>query len=151
MPTLANGGQIIPSAPEMYSPPIQKLNGSALDVASTNTINAFRSQAEAARALGAGQKGASRRRRRGGAALNLNARIPDLPEAGTISGVSHAQNHLDAVNHLNQIRADKVGDSLINATPIKLGGKKHGRSRKRSHRRGRRRVTRRRRGSRRSV
>jgi len=148
MPTLANG-QIIPSAPAMYSPPLQSLNGSALDVASSNTINSFRSQAEAARALGAGQKGASRRKKRGG--FSLNARIPDLPEAGTIAGVSHSQNHLDAVNHLNQIRADKIGDSLINATPIKLGGKKHGRSRKRSHRRGRRRVTRRRRGSRRSV
>jgi hypothetical protein len=144
-------GRIIPTAPAMYSAPIQKLEGSPLEVASSNTIKGFQSQAAAARSLGAGQKGASRRRKRGGAALNLNAHIPDLPESGTIKGVSHAQNHLDAVNHLNQIRADKVGDSLINSQPILLGGKKHGRSRKRTHRRKRRRTTHRRRRSSRTV
>jgi hypothetical protein len=132
----------------MYSGPIQELPGSPLEVASSNTIKGFQSQAAAARSLGAGQKGSSRRRKRGG---NLNARIPDLPEGGTIKGVSHAQNHLDAVNNLNQMRANSAGDRLINSQPILLGGKKHGRSRKRTHRRKRRRTTHRRRRSSRTV
>ena len=144
---MPESGRIIPVAPAMYSPPIQKLEGSALDVASSKTINGFQAQAAAARSLGVGQKGAGRKR--GGA--SLNARIPDLPEAGTITGVSHSQNHLDAVNHLNQIRADKMGDSLINSQPIILGGKKHGRRSKRNNRRRKRRTTRRYRRSRRVL
>lgn len=102
---------------------IQHIQGSPLEAATAKTIGAQQNQAAAARALGAGQKGASRKRRRrqrGG--LNLNANIPSIPEAGTIPGVSHTQNHLDAVNARNQIAADKVYDGLINATPIKMGG-----------------------------
>jgi hypothetical protein len=60
---------------------------------------------------------------RGGVApVNMNAQIPSLPEGGTIPGVSHAQNHLKAVDNLNQIRASAAGDSLINAQPKQHGG-----------------------------
>jgi hypothetical protein len=157
MTTLANG-QIIPARPPLHTPPLQHLEGSALDVASSKTIATQQLQAAASKSLGAGQKGSSRtkRHRKRGGATNMNAQIPDLPEGGTIKGVSHTQNHLDGVNNLNQIRADKVGDALINAQPIQLGGllmkkapgvyvlhntkrkrktKKHGRRSHRTHRR----------------
>ena len=146
---MPESGRIFPTAPALFKDPVSNMRGSALDVASAITIKGFQSQAAAAHSLGAGQKGASRKKR--GGAANLNAHIHDLPEGGTISGVSHAGNHLNAVNHLNQIRADKIGDQLINSQPILLGGKKHGRSRKRTHRRKRRRTTHRRRRSSRSV
>lgn len=143
--TLPNG-QIVHQPPGLYSPPVQDLEGSALEAASKTTIDSNAKLAEAARSLGAGQKGARRRKtkrrvRKGGA--NLNAKIPDLPEAGTIRGVSHAQNHLDAVNNLNQLKYDSVGDADIHAQPIQLGGKgkkrsrkakKHGRRSNRTHR-----------------
>lgn len=140
MTTLPNG-QIIPAAPPLFKPPVQDLQGSALEAASTKTIASQAQLVSATRSLGAGQKGASRKmRKRGGA--SLNATIPSIPEAGTIRGVSHEMNHLNAVNNLNQIRADASGDSLINAQPIKLGGtkrhrkaKKHGRRSNRTHRR----------------
>lgn len=159
MTTLPNG-QIIHQPPALHTPPIQDLEGSALEAASRTTIESNTKLAEAARSLGAGQKGASRKRKtrkakRGGA--NLNAKIPDLPEAGTIRGVSHAQNHLDGVNNLNQLRYDAIGDKDIHAQPIQLGGKgkkrsrkakKHGRSRNRTHRGRNSKSTHRRRGRR---
>ena len=118
-----NGQIIVNSGPPLHTGFIQHIQGSPLEAAAGKTIAAQQNQAAAARALGAGQKGASRKRRRrqrGG--VNLNANIPSIPEAGTIPGVSHAQNHLNGINALNQIGADKVYDGLINATPIKMGG-----------------------------
>lgn len=149
--TLANG-QIIPAPAPMHTPPVQDLEGSALEAASAKTLASNAKLAETARAMGAGQKGSARRRkrtvRRGGAEDTLNAKIPTIPEAGTIRGVSHAQNHLDNVNNLNQIRMDAIGDKLSNAPaydPHPVGGgrrtkrhrkaKKHGRSNNRTHRR----------------
>lgn len=162
MTTLPNG-QIIHQPPGLYTPPVQDLEGSALEAASKTTLESNAKLAEAAKSLGAGQKGSSRRRRtrkakRGGA--NLNAKIPDLPEAGTIRGVSHSQNHLNAVNNLNQIKYDAIGDKDIHAQPIQLGGKgkkrsrkakKHGRSRNRTHRGRHSKSTHRRRGRRGSM
>ena len=157
MTTLPNG-QIIPVQPAMRLPTVQHLEGSALEAASQKTLASNAALAATAKSMGAGQKGSSRRRRKGGA-QNLNATIPSLPEAGTIHGTSHAQNHLTNVNNLNQIIADKSGDSLINAqpydpTPTKGGRRtkrhrkaKNGRSNKRTHRgRNRKSTTRRRRG-----
>ena len=160
--TLPNG-QIIHQPPALHTPPVQDIEGSALEAASKTTVESNAKLAEAVKSMGAGQKGASRRRKtrkvkRGGA--NLNAHIPDLPEAGTIRGVSHAQNHLDAVNNLNQIKYDAVGDKDIHAQPIQLGGKgkkrsrkakKHGRSRNRTHRGRNSKSTHRRRGRRGSM
>jgi hypothetical protein len=123
---------------------MQTITGSPIDAAASKTLAAHAQQVATAKAMGAGQKGSSRRhkkkrRMRGG--VNLNASIPSLPEAGTIPGVSHAQNHLNAVNNLNQVRADGVYDGLHSATPRSMGGKrsrkvkKNGRSHKRTHRR----------------
>jgi hypothetical protein len=119
-----------------------------IDAASAKTLAAQQTQASAARALGVGQRAGSRRagsrrksKRRGGA-VNLNAQVPYIPEAGSIRGVSHETNHLTAVNNLNQIRADAVYDSQINAAPLQVAGrarktrrKANGRSHNRTHRR----------------
>lgn len=142
--TVTPSGQIIVnSGPPLHTGFTQQITGTPIDAAAAKTLAANAQQVATAKSMGAGQKGASRRhkkrRMRGG--VNLNASIPSMPEAGSIPGVSHAQNHLDAVNNLNQIRADKVYDGLHNATPRSMGGKrsrkvkKHGRSNKRTNRR----------------
>lgn len=154
--TVTSTGQvIINGGPPLHTGFTQNITGSALDAAANKTLAAQAAQVQQAKSLGAGQKGSSRRKRkslrkkhrrmRGG--VNLNANIPSVPEAGSISGVSNAQNNLDGVNNLNQIRADKVYDSLVNAPPRQVpstGGKRsrkakrNGRSHKRTHRRGNR-------------
>jgi len=139
--TVTSSGQIIVNqAPAPHLGFTQQITGTPIDAAANKTLAAHAQQVATAQAMGAGQKGSSRKRRmRGG--MNWNASIPSVPEAGTIPGVSHAQNHLDAVNNLNQIRADKVYDGLHNATPKAVGGKrsrkvkKNGRSNKRTHKR----------------
>jgi hypothetical protein len=173
-----NGQIIINQGPPLHTGFVQHMQGSPIDAAAAKTLAAQQSQIAAARSLGAGQRGSSRRRKhkkmRGG--MNLTANIPSIPEAHTIPGVSHVQNHLNAVNNLNQIRHDQVYDGLVNATPIKMGGfrmtdaeglypgsgthvdtkrsrktkKKHGSRHKRTHRRISRKSTSRRSRGRRS-
>jgi len=158
MTTLASG-QIMPSAPPLHTPPLQDLQGSALEAASKNTLDANAKLAETAKAMGAGQKGSSRRRRMRGGADNLNAHIPSIPEAGTIRGVSHTQNHLTNVDNLNSIRAGAMYDKLGNSQPYTVGGRrtkrhrkaKNGRRNNRTHRRGNGKSTSRGGRSRRSV
>jgi len=140
--TAANGQIIATGGPPLANGYVQKIEGSPLDAAAAKTLATQASQVAASKSLGVGQKGSSRRRRHRGGAVNLNASIPSIPEAGTIKGVSHETNHLNAVNNLNQLRADKIYDGLINAQPIKLTGgtkkrsrkTKHGRRRNRTHR-----------------
>lgn len=117
-----NGQIIVNSGPPLHTGFVQNIQGSPLEAAAAKTLAAQANQVAAAKALGAGQKGASRKRRRMRGGVNLTANIPSIPEAGTIQGVSHAQNHMNAINHLNQIKADQVYDGLINATPMKMGG-----------------------------
>lgn len=117
-----NGQIIVNSGPPMYIPSHQNIEGSPLEAAAAKTLAAQQSQIAAAKALGAGQKGSSRKRRKMRGGVNLTANIPYIPEGGSIPGVSHAQNHLNAVNNLNQIRHDAVYDNLMGATPMKVGG-----------------------------
>lgn len=144
-------GRILPAEPAMIVGAKQEgVPGGIINAASSKTVDAINQHAAAAKALGAGQKGASRKRRRhrGGAQPNLNANIPNIPTAGTIKGVNPADTHIGSINTLNNIRFAGVGDKLINAAPIQLGGKtkkrkskskrKHGRRSKRTHRRSRR-------------
>ena len=152
--TTLPSGQILPQAPALHTPPVQDLEGSALEAASAKTLDANARLAATAKSMGAGQKGAGRRKlKRGGATDNLNAHPPNLPEAGTIRGVSAMNNHLANVNNYNQIVASASGDKLLNAqpydpTPTKGGRRtkrhrkaKNGRSNKRTHRRGNRKST----------
>lgn len=117
-----NGQIIVNSGPPIVVGPTQNIHGSALEAAAAKTLSAQQAQVAAAKALGAGQKGSSRKRRKMRGGVNLNANIPSIPEAGTIPGVSHAQNHINAINNLNQLRHDAVYDGLMGATPIKMGG-----------------------------
>ena len=149
--TVAPNGQIIMGITPMYIPPHQNVEGGIQNAAAAKTLVQQTKAAEIAKSLGAGQKGSSRRRR-GGA---VNAAPMNVPTANSIPGVSATQNHIDGVNNLNQIRADRAYDGLINATPrqvagfrfrdeskygakrktIKRVGKKHGRRSNRTHRR----------------
>jgi len=155
-------GQVIPTAAAMYVPGGQRLQGSALEVASAKTLAANAQMAQAAKSLGVGQKGAGRRKRKmRGGALNLNVNAPVIPEAGTVPGVSAIGNHMKNVDNLNQLRADSVGDKLAGLQPYSVKGgsrrtkrhrkAKNGRSRKRTHRRGNSRSTHRSRRSRRVL
>ena len=147
MTSLPHGPAVLP-APALHIPGTQDIQGSALEAASSKTLDANARLAETAKHMGAGQKGA-RRRMRGGAATNLNAHLPIIPEAGTIKGVSAATNHLANVDNLNQVRAGAMYDKQMNAgpydpTPTKGGRRtkkhrksKNGRSNIRTHRRGR--------------
>lgn len=140
-----NGQIIINQGPPLHTGFTQNITGTPIDAAANRTLAAQAQQVAAAKSLGAGQKGSSRRKRtrrnrmRGG--VDLTAKIPSLPSANSIPGVSNENNHMNAVNNLNQIRADKVYDGLHSATPRTVGGKrsrkakKHGRSHKRTHRR----------------
>lgn len=149
MTTLASG-QIIPGELKFQPPPVQNIEGSALEAASKTTLDANAKLAATAKAMGAGQKGAGRRKIRRGGADNLNARPPMLPEAGSIKGVSAMGVHLQNINNQRQISTDAVGDKLMNAqpydpTPTKGGRRtkrnrkaKNGRRNNRTHRRGHR-------------
>ena len=146
----ADGRIIINEGPAMYLPQAQRgVPGGIINAASARTIDGINQHAAAARALGAGQKGSSRRRRRhrGGAAQNLNAQASNIPTAGSIPGVNPTDNHIKAVDTLNAIRYSGSYDKLINAAPIQVKGgtkkrkskskRKHGRRSKRTHRRNR--------------
>ncbi len=121
--TVGPNGQItITSGHTPFVPPHQNIQGSPLEAAAAKTLAAQANQAAAARALGAGQKGSSRKRRKMRGGVNLNVSATSVPEAHSIPGVSHIQNHINAVNNLNQIRNDQVYDGLAGATPMKVGG-----------------------------
>ncbi len=138
----ANGQLIATSVPISTRGFTQQLSGSPLDAAANKTIASQQAQAEQVKALGAGQKGSGKKRRRRGG----GASIPQMPEAGTIPGVSFANNHVSGINTLNQLRASGAYDKLANAPPVvKVGGrtkkrsrksKRNGRSSKRTSRRG---------------
>ena len=146
--TLPNGQQVASEGPALQLGAVQKnVPGGIINAASVKTVDAINQHAAAAKALGAGQKGSSRKRRRKhrGGAQNLNATAPNIPSAGTIPGVSPMDNHIAGVNTLNNIRYSGAYDKLLNAPPIKLTGgtkkrkskskRKHGRRSKRTHRR----------------
>jgi hypothetical protein len=122
------------------------VEGGIMNAASNKTVASLADSANIAKAMGAGQKGSSRRRRKHrGGSQNLNANVPPIPTAGSIPGVSFAGTHVDAVNNLNAMRAAGAYDKLINAPPQVKGGtrkrrnkskkRKNGRRSKRTHRR----------------
>ena len=159
MVTTTNGQVLLP-APAMHIPGVQDIEGSALEAASAKTLASNAALAETAKHMGAGQKGGKRRKMRGGA-QNLNAHLPILPEAGTVKGVSAANNHLANVDNINQIRAGAMYDKLGSAQPYDpmVGGRrtkrkrkaKNGRSNKRTNRRRNRKSSSNRRRSRRAI
>jgi hypothetical protein len=151
--TLPNGQHIATDGPALHTGFKQtNVLGGPINAASAKTVASLAQHAEAAKAMGAGQKGSSRRRRhrkyKGGSAQNLNANVPEIPSAGSIPGVNHVDTHIKAVDNLNNVRYAGTYDKLINAPPIKLTAgtrkrknkskkRKNGRRSKRTHRRNR--------------
>lgn len=150
--TGSDGRILINEGPELHTGFKQTgVAGGPINAASAKTISSLSQHAATASALGAGQKGSSRRhrkRRHRGGAVNLNANVPDIPTANSIPGVSHVDTHINSVNNLNSARYAGVYDKLINAPPIQVKGgtkkrrnkskkRKNGRRSKRTHRRNR--------------
>ncbi len=158
--TVGPDGQMIASeGPPLHLGYTQNISGGILEAASSKTIASQQLQSDAAKNLGAGQKGSGRRKTlrkskskrgkslrgkpslwRGGATPNLNVNIVELPTANSIDGVSHETNHINAVDNLNQLRANSLYDGLANATPRMVGGKNKGKAKNgsrhnRTHRR----------------
>lgn len=149
----ANGKIILTDGPSLNTGFKQTgVEGGPINAASAKTMNSLTQTAEAAKAMGAGQKGSSRRRRRkfrGGGGPNMNANIPEIPTANSIPGVSFGDTHVAAVNNLNALKYAGAYDKLMNAPPIQIKGgtrkrrnktkkRKNGRRSKRTHRRSRR-------------
>jgi hypothetical protein len=162
MPTLPSG-QIIPQEMKFQPPQVQSISGSTLEAASNSTIESNARLAETAKAMGAGQRGARRKKIKRGGADNLNVHPPIIPEAGTIKGVSALGVHMQNINNQRQISTDAVGDKLMNAQPYDPtptnGGRrtkrnrkaKNGRRNNRTYRRGHRKSSSRSRRSSRSI
>jgi hypothetical protein len=132
--TDGTGRLIATAGPPLHIPPTQHITGSFIDAATAKTLAAQQVVSEAAKSLGIGQRGSGRHSRKWrGGAVNLNAQIPFLPEAGTIRGVSHETNHLTSVNNLNQIRADGIYDQHINAAPYQVAGRKLRKTKRKSN------------------
>lgn len=150
--TLSNG-QIIPDQPALVTAKPQLVEGGILNAAAGKTVAANEHQAAVAKAMGAGQKGAGKRRKaRRGGATSLNAPTSLLPTAGSIPGTDPTNTHIGIIDNLNALKAASAGDKLANAAPYypaKSGGKrtkrksKHGRRHTRSNRRGHHKSTRR--------
>jgi hypothetical protein len=141
MSTITANGQIIePQAPAHREIHIQKLEGSAVDAATASLSEKISQQSAASRSLGAGQRGSGKHRKKYKGGNNVT--VPAIPTSNSIQGISPASVHQQAGDNLAQLKADAVYDKHINATPIKLGGKKkktrrkrNGRNNTRNHRR----------------
>ena len=121
--TVGPTGQITFSQPPgVITPPSQNMTGSPIDAAASKTLSGQAMQVAAAKSLGAGQKGASRKRRRrkqrGG--QNLTASIPSMPTANSMPDASFAKNFIESANNLNAIRAAGAYDGLQNAPPMQV-------------------------------
>jgi hypothetical protein len=132
--TASNGQVILTSGAPLHIPAAQNIQGGLIEAASAKTIASQAAAADHYKNLGAGQKGAGRRRsrkhkakrksrkvRRGGA-QSLNMVPLGLPTANSVPGVNADDVLKGSVDLKNQIVADKSYDHLRGATPIKLGG-----------------------------
>lgn len=134
--TAANGQVILTSGAPLHIPAAQNVQGGLIEAASAKTLASQAAAATHYQNMGAGQKGAGRRRsrktkhkgkrksrkvRRGGA-QSLNMVPLGLPTANSVPGVNADDVLKGTVDLKNQIAADKSYDHLRGATPIKLGG-----------------------------
>jgi len=147
--------------PAMKVAPTQMVTGGILNNAANITAASREHQIETAQKMGAGQKGAGRRRKaKRGGATSLNAPSSLLPTAGSVPGVDPTDTHIKIMNGYNDVKAGATYDKAGNLPPYdphKTGGKrtkrksKHGRRHSRTHRRGHNKSTRHHRRSRRNV
>jgi len=132
--TASNGQVILTSGAPLHIPAAQNVQGGLIEAAGAKTIASQAAAADHYKNLGAGQKGAGRRRsrkhkgkrksrkvRRGGA-QSLNMVPLGLPTANSVPGVNADDVLKGSVDLKNQIVADKSYDHLRGATPITVGG-----------------------------
>ena len=133
--TAANGQVVLTSGAPLVIPQTQTIQGGLIEAASAKTLASQAAAADHYKHMGAGQKGAGKRRtrkhkgkkkrtrkvRRGGA-QSLNMVPLGLPTANSVPGVNQDDVFKAGVDLKNQIVADKSYDHLRGATPIKMGG-----------------------------
>ena len=178
--TDSSGRVLVTEAPQVKAPPTQMLSGSIAQAAAAKTMDKQAAEAQAFKELGAGQKGAGRRRTkkrkyRGGSSQNVVAST--LPTASSVPGGNPTDVSKKMVEMAAQVKASASYDKMANQPPIKIGGfrlrgaedlypgsgtesetkrkrktkKKHGRRHRRTHRRSRRKSRNLRRRSRRHL
>lgn len=160
--TQSNGRIVVTQAPSVKPMALPQITGSIAEVAAAKTASDAADNAAAFKALGAGQKGGSRRRSRGrryrGGASTVQP--VNIPTAGSIPGQNPTNVGKTMVETLAQLKASSAYDKLTNAQPVQMGGfklrgaedlypgsgtqsdtkgkrktkKKHGRSHRRTHR-----------------
>jgi len=110
---------------------VQNIQGGLLNHAAAKTASSIKEQAGQAVKGGVTMRG-SGRKRGGGQVIN----VPEVPQGGTIKGVSYAGNHAKLIGGLNQLRAGATYDNLAGTQPYKLaGGRRRTRTRRRRFRR----------------
>jgi len=134
--TAANGQVILTSGAPLVIPQTQNVQGGLIEAASAKSLASQAAAATHYQNMGAGQKGAGRRRSRKakhkgkrksrkakrGGAQSLNMVPLGLPTANSVPGVNADDVFKGSVDLKNQIAADKLYDHLRGATPIKIGG-----------------------------
>jgi len=96
---------------------IQNIKGGLLNHAAEVTASTIKTQAAHAVKGGVTMRG-SGRKHGGGQAIN----VPEVPQGGTIKGISYAGNHAKLIGGLNQLRTGATYDSLAGTQPYKLAG-----------------------------
>jgi len=137
--TASNGQVVLTSGAPLVIPQTQNIQGGLIEAASAKTLASQAAAASHYQNMGAGQKGAGRRKtrkhkskrkgkakksrkvRRGGA-QSLNMVPLGLPTANSVPGVNQDDVFKAGVDLKNQIAADKSYDHLRGATPITVGG-----------------------------
>jgi len=104
---------------------VQNLPGGLLNHAAARTAATIKEQASHAQKAGVTMRG-SGRKRGGGQVIN----VPEVPQGGTIPGVSYAANHAKLIGGLNQLRASATYDGMLNGQPYKIGGRSRRRRRR---------------------
>ena len=170
--TTGSDGRIVASSSGPLSvPATSQVKGSPVEAAAAKTMASQQLQAEAAKAMGAGQKAGSRKRRkRRGGAQNMNVVPSNIPTANTVPGHSPTDVNIKLTDALNAMKTGAVYDKLASAPARQVAGfrmrdaeslypgtgtqvdtkrsrktkKRHGLRKHRSHRRRTHRVSRRR-------
>jgi hypothetical protein len=135
--TASNGQVILTSGAPLVIPAAQNIQGGLIEAASAKTLASQAAAADHYENMGAGQKGAGRRKTRKGkrkgkskksrkvkrgGAQSLNMVPLGLPTANSVPGVDADSVFKAGVDLKNQIVADKSYDHLRGSTPMTVGG-----------------------------
>ena len=113
----SNGMVVATGIPKESIGTPQNLAGGLVNGAAAKTAASIAAQSAHAVKAGVTMRGSGRKRRGGGTAIY----VPDVPEGGTIPGVSFSNNHANLLGGLNQLRTSAVYDHLAGTQPYKVG------------------------------